>query len=77
MGYVTAVHPGSDGLIRTLTLRTQKGQLRRPIQRIQYLEMREKVHPSATLDVIATNETQRGQISENKDDEESSHAKSC
>ena len=70
MGYVTAVHPGSDGLIRNVTLRTQKGQLRRPIQRIHNLEIRERVQPSATHDVIATKETQRGQISENKDDEE-------
>ena len=42
MGRIIAVHPGNDGLLYTVTLRTQKGNLRRPIQRIYNLEVQEK-----------------------------------
>ena len=51
MGRVIAVHPGKDGLLRTVALRTQKGNLRRPTQRIYNLEVQEEVCPSASHDI--------------------------
>ena len=39
MGRITQVHPGKDGLVRTVTLKTQKGELTRPVQRLHCLEM--------------------------------------
>ena len=42
MARIIAVHPGKDGLLRTVTRRTQKGNLRRPIQRIYNLEVKER-----------------------------------
>ena len=38
MGQVDRLFPGRDGLIRTVTLRTQRGLLRRPVQRLHRLE---------------------------------------
>jgi len=34
---VVAVHPGPDGLIRVATLKTQTGEMKRPIVRIVHL----------------------------------------
>ena len=39
MGRITQVHPGKDGFARTVTLKTQKGELKRPVQRLHRLEM--------------------------------------
>ena len=39
MGRITQVHPGKDGFVRTVTLKTQKGELKRPVQRLHRLEM--------------------------------------
>ena len=36
---VEKVHPGKDGLIRTATVRTQRGLLNRPVQRLHKLEV--------------------------------------
>ena len=38
MGRVDRLLPGKDGLIRTVTLKTKKGLLRRPVQRLHRLE---------------------------------------
>ena len=38
MGRVDRLFPGRDGLIRTVTLKTQRGLLRRPVQRLHRLE---------------------------------------
>ena len=38
MGRVERLVPGKDGLVRTVTLKTQKGRLRRPVQRLHRLE---------------------------------------
>ena len=38
MGMVTEVHEGADGLIRTVTLKTEKGKLNRSIQKLHLLE---------------------------------------
>ena len=63
MGRIIAVYPGKDGLLRTVTLRTQKGNLRRPIQRIYNLEVQEK---NTSYDNI----TKKGKVTKNKDDTE-------
>ena len=42
MGRITQVHPGRDGLIRTVTLKTHKGELKLPIQRLHQLEVQHK-----------------------------------
>ena len=39
MGRVERLVPGKDGLVRTVTLKTQKGRLRRPVQRLYRLEV--------------------------------------
>ena len=39
MGPVKRLVPGKDGLVRTVTLKTQKGRLRRPVQRLHRLEV--------------------------------------
>ena len=39
MGIVHRVYPGRDGLVRTVQVKTTKGLLTRPIQRIHDLEM--------------------------------------
>ena len=38
MGRVERLVLGKDGLVRTVTLKTQKGRLRRHVQRLQRLE---------------------------------------
>lgn len=38
MGRVERLLPGKDGLIRTVVLKTKKGLLRRPVQRLHRLE---------------------------------------
>ena len=38
IGRVVDVHPGRDGLIRSVTVKTQKGLRRRPVQRLRLLE---------------------------------------
>ena len=38
MGMVTEVHEGANGLIRTVTLKSQKGTLNRSIQKLHLLE---------------------------------------
>ena len=39
MGRITQGHPGKDDFGRTVTLQTQKGELKRPVQRLHRLEM--------------------------------------
>ena len=39
MGIVHRVYPGRDGLVRTVQVKTTKGLLTRPIQRIHDLKM--------------------------------------
>ena len=39
LGIVETVHPSRDGLTRTVTLRTAKGRITRPIQRLCHLEI--------------------------------------
>ncbi|XP_064623276.1 uncharacterized protein LOC135485300 [Lineus longissimus] len=39
-GRVVAVHPGRDDLVRSVTLKTKKGLMRRPIQKLRMLEAR-------------------------------------
>ena len=43
MGRIIQVHQGNDGLIRTATLQTQKGQLKRPVQRLHNLEVEQNI----------------------------------
>ena len=38
MGRVDRLFPGRDGLIRTVTLKTQRGLLRRLVQRLHRIE---------------------------------------
>ena len=39
MAIVEKVHPGKDGLVRTATVRAQKGVFNRPVQRLHRLEI--------------------------------------
>ena len=39
VGVVTQVHPGKDGVVRAVTIRTSKGQLTRSTQRVHDLEL--------------------------------------
>ena len=65
MGRIIKVHPGSDGLIRTATLQTQRGELRHPVQRLRRLEIEhnhvdrelEQVLPTQTPNVLVPPET--------------------
>ena len=59
MGRIIKVHPGSDGLIRTATLQTQRGELRRPVQRLHRLEI-EHDHVDRELQQVAP--TQRPNV---------------
>ena len=43
MGRIIQVHQGNDGLIRTATLQMQKGQLKRPVQRLHNLEVEQNI----------------------------------
>ncbi|XP_074645839.1 uncharacterized protein LOC141902097 [Tubulanus polymorphus] len=38
MGRIVEVHPGRDGLVRSVTLRTKSGLIRRSVQRLRLLE---------------------------------------
>ena len=38
LGRIVKVHPGRDGLVRSVTLKTNKGELRRPVQKLHLLE---------------------------------------
>ncbi|CAB4006026.1 Tyrosine- phosphatase Lar [Paramuricea clavata] len=51
MGRVEQIHPGNDGLIRAVTLRTRKGTLRRPVQRLHRLEVAENMNMNSSKDV--------------------------
>ena len=51
MGRVEQIHPGNDGLIRAVTLRTRKGTLRRPVQRLHRLEVTENMNMNSSKDV--------------------------
>ena len=50
MGRVDRLFPGRDGLIRTVTLKTQRGLLRRPVQRLHRLEASSTQFASDELD---------------------------
>ena len=60
MGRIIKVHPGKDGLIRTATLQTQGGELRRPVQRLHRLEIQhnqvdrqlEQIEPTQTPSIV-------------------------
>ena len=39
MARVEKVHPGKDGLVRTATVKAQKGVFNRPVQRLHRLEI--------------------------------------
>ena len=43
MGRVTQVHPGSDGLVRVVTLRTAAGSMQRPITKVSPLLFSEEI----------------------------------
>ena len=45
MGRVTQVHPGSDGLVRVVTLRTATGSIQRPISKVSPLLLSEEMAP--------------------------------
>ena len=42
LGRVTKVHPGRDGVIRSVTIQTQKGELQRAVQRLRALEVEDQ-----------------------------------
>ena len=46
LGVITKVFPGRDGLIRTVEIKTRKGTIVRPIQRVHVLEAANKGSPS-------------------------------
>ena len=50
MGRVDRLFPGRDGLIRTVTLKTQRGLLRRPVQRLHRLEVSSTQFASGEFD---------------------------
>ena len=58
LGVVETVHPSRDGLTRTVTLRTAKGQIIRPIQRICHLEMNEPSFSNLPLSVCPSSPSQ-------------------
>ena len=39
LGLISQIHRGKDGLVRAATLKTAKGQIQRPIQRLRDLEV--------------------------------------
>ena len=41
MGVISELHPSADGIVRSVTLRTTNGDLRRPVQRLCALELNE------------------------------------
>ena len=45
MGRVTQVHPGSDGLVRVVILRTATGSIQRPINKVSPLLLSEEMTP--------------------------------
>ena len=49
MGRVTQVHPGSDGLVRVVTLRTATGSMQRPITKVSPLLFSEEMNREYTL----------------------------
>lgn len=42
LGKVTAVHPGKDGYVRVVSLRTENGEIKRPILKLSILPVREE-----------------------------------
>ena len=47
LAVVTKLYPGRDGLIRAVELRTGKGKISRPIQKLHKLEMFEEQNEEA------------------------------
>ena len=59
LGRVLAIHPSKDGLTRTVLVKTAKGQITRPIQRLLNLEIAAYEPKSAILDLgLEPSETQ-------------------
>lgn len=48
MGRITAVHPGLDGIIRVVTVKTASGELKRPIEKICLLPIQTNNDDSET-----------------------------
>ncbi|XP_077301766.1 uncharacterized protein LOC143922414 [Arctopsyche grandis] len=46
MGRVTQVHPGHDGAVRVVTLRTQKGVIKRASRRVARLPIDQQIQPA-------------------------------
>lgn len=49
IGRVTDIHPGSDGNVRVVTVRTRDGSFRRGISKICILPIRDNIGPDSTL----------------------------
>ena len=49
LGVVQAVHPGKDGLVRAVEVKTAKGVVTRPVQKVHDLELTEKMGPSSPV----------------------------
>lgn len=47
MGRIEKVHPGSDGVIRTATVKTVKGSYTRPLSKITILPVNTESEPNS------------------------------
>ena len=52
LGLITQVHEGKDGLIRAVTLKTAKGLIQRPIQRLRDLEVLALASDQDPIDIV-------------------------
>ena len=58
MGVVTKVHPGRDGIVRTVSVRTSRGTFVRPIQQIHDLEVMDHAPQSSIVGPAETSSPQ-------------------
>lgn len=54
LGIVQKLYPGRDGLVRTVEVKTSKGVLVRPVQKIHMLELSTSVSDKSVSDEIVT-----------------------
>ena len=73
MGVVTKVHPGRDGVVRTVSVRTSRGTFVRPIQRIHDLEVMDRA-PQSSIDGPAEASSPQDSVSESVNVEKNSGA---